>query len=509
MKLAIIHYHLQAGGVTRVVANHLQALDSVLREPLDVLLLHCGNDQGFPDNLALEQVRYQHHALPELAYDSHHHHGPGDVRQALETALQEHGCTPDETVLHVHNHALGKNAAFTACIGDLARVGWRLLLQVHDFAEDFRPTEFMHLRQHFQLRHGSWYPQAEQVHYATLNNRDHNLLADAGVPEERLHLLPNPVLPMPRGDGDAGRAALAAHYGEEALRPEYILYPVRGIARKQVGEFCLYAALAHEERCYGISLAPANPWQRPSYDAWRDLARQCGLPCLFDTGATPGLSFADHLAAADHLLTTAVAEGFGMVFLESCLSGHLIFGRDLPEITVDFRSEGVQFPGLRQRLCIPISWVDRQLWQENLLDAYTRVLTSYQLEAPSRRQLQARCAQLVEDDCIDFASCSRRLQEQIVIMTTSDPARRAELQRLNPDPLQRHSSTNLHLITQNNRRTVMEVYSMQAIGEQLLTCYQRTLGSAVGAVQPLRRAATLLPGFLDLHRFAPVRIDHG
>ena len=37
------------------------------------------------------------------------------------------------------------------------------------------------------------YPQAEHIHYATLNRRDWSILRDAGVPLARLHLLPNPV----------------------------------------------------------------------------------------------------------------------------------------------------------------------------------------------------------------------------------------------------------------------------------------------------------------------------
>jgi len=506
MKIAMLHYHLQPGGVTRVVANHLLALDAVVDETVEVKLLHNGTTTGFPETIQLEHVRFSHHPLPELAYDSHHQCNAKDVYNAIIAVLQQQGCQPHDTVIHIHNHSLGKNAALTACLPELAKAGWRLLLQIHDFAEDFRPAEFTHLRDRHELRHGAWYPQSAHIHYATLNARDHQLLSEAGIPDERLHLLPNPVLPEPPGDAEVGRAALEARFGD-ALREEYVLYPVRGISRKQVGEFCLHAALAEDERCYGMSLAPGNPWQRPSYDCWRDLANQHNLPCLFETGSTNDLRFCDHLAAADHLLTTSVAEGFGMVFLESCLTGHIILGRDLPEITNDFRRDGLQFPGLHRDFRIPISWIGRVDWQNAFLVAFTQTLEAYGQEIPPRSQLLHCLDNLVDDQTIDFATCTRDLQERIVVLAASDPERRDELRRLNHDPVRRHSSTNLHLVKDNNRKAVTTAYSMPAIGERLLHSYHSLLHCEATDVRPLRGAASLLRGFIEPYRFAPIRIN--
>ena len=52
---------------------------------------------------------------------------------------------PDQTLLQLHNHALGKNIGWTSFVPQLAQAGYRTLLQIHDFAEDFRPGNYQAL----------------------------------------------------------------------------------------------------------------------------------------------------------------------------------------------------------------------------------------------------------------------------------------------------------------------------------------------------------------------------
>ncbi|MFW5845521.1 MAG: hypothetical protein ACOCXJ_04775, partial [Planctomycetota bacterium] len=476
-------------------------------DTLPVVLLYDGRREGLPADIAdeLQRIELHHAPDPVFAYDTHHQADPATVERAILQALEQHGCDPAETVVHVHNHALGKNAALTAALARLADRGWRLLLHVHDFTEDFRPKEFDHLRNQAAVSHGGWYPQCPNVHYATLNARDRALLDAAGVASERLHLLPNPVLPDPPGDPAAGRAALQERFGD-GLRPHYRLYPVRGIARKQVGELLLLAALAPPDVCYGMSLAPANPWQRPPYDRWGALARELELPVLFETGATPGLRFSDHMACAEHIVSTSIAEGFGMAFLESCLSGHLIVGRDLPEITADFVAEGLRFPGLYERLLIPVDWVGVDRWRRDLGQAYRAVLEAYRQALPQADRLAEECSDLLVDGLADFATFTTPLQEEVVARCARDPAAAAQLRQINPPPLDRLAENTRAGVIVANRRAVEAGYSMRAIGQRLHACYRSLLAAGTGPVAPLPEPQRLLGGFLALDRFAPVRI---
>lgn len=170
IRVAIMHYHLQPGGVARVIGNHLQALDAVSDEAIEVLVLHGPGTATAPNEewQSFERVRVQRREIAGLDYDSRHQVDDLALRREIESVLADAGFTPDNALLHIHNHALGKNAALTACVGTMADARWPMLLQVHDFCEDFRPSEYVHLRTRCPDT-AWWYPQADQIHYAVLN----------------------------------------------------------------------------------------------------------------------------------------------------------------------------------------------------------------------------------------------------------------------------------------------------------------------------------------------------
>ena len=125
------------------------------------------------------RVRESAHAGAQATEATHVEHdrnaGPArpvqladDLQAAARNAL---GSLPD--LWHVHNHSLGKNLALPGALQALGDAGQRLLLQLHDFAEDGRPLNYRH--------------------YAVLNGRDLKLLGAAGIPPARLHALANPV----------------------------------------------------------------------------------------------------------------------------------------------------------------------------------------------------------------------------------------------------------------------------------------------------------------------------
>lgn len=502
MDLAIVHYHLRPGGVSRVIGNHLRCLDSVLGSQARALILH-GTGNGGLDQAALAQlhgleVRFQE--IPELAYDSHHNADAVAISQAIAQALDAAGM-PADTIIHIHNHSLGKNAAFTQAVGLLADNGHPLLLQIHDFAEDFRPRQYRHLRRQFSNRSG-WYPQAPHIHYAVLNRRDHDILARSGIDETRLHLLPNPVLL----DRDQGRDIAAARTKLRRLAqlPEnatYVLYPVRAIARKNVGEFLLHSLLDERSACHAISLSPQNPEESPLFQRWVALAKACQLPCRFDTGTLPNLGFIEHLDAADDILTCSVAEGFGMAFLESALGGHLVRGRDLPDITADFRAEGIRFPGLYRRLAIPLDYIGHDRWRDSLIELYDEVLASYDQKLPPN--IEARCDRLIDaQDCIDFASLSAPLQADLIEKASHNSRCADQLRSLNPRPTLAHPES----ILDDLHDILKERYGLDAIGQRLRRCYERVRSSPRGDVQGLSDPQALINGFFALERFAPIRV---
>src|SRR5690606_9606678 len=126
------------------------------------------------------------------------------------------------------------------------------------------------------------------------------------------------------------------------------------------GEVLLWSALGKDNAFFAVSLPTLNPAEQTQYRKWKQMASDLQLPFIFELGAQGGLEFRESLGAADRILTTSLAEGFGMVFLEAWLAGRPLVGRDLPEITGDFKEAGLDLQALHPVLQVPAELVDRR-----------------------------------------------------------------------------------------------------------------------------------------------------
>jgi hypothetical protein len=524
MNLAVLHHHLNRGGVTRVIQNHLLALDAVLKpgQVLPVALIYGGRRVDWPEDFPerLRSVRLTLHAVPSLDYDDQRpedHLPPGTVEEQVGAVLDDLGFAPHETVVHVHNHAVGKNVCLPQAASALAERGYAMLLHVHDFVEDFRPANFQRFSQVIapatpaapaSAWHGDLYPQAPHVHYAVLNGRDYRVLEAAGIDPDRLHWLPNPVrepahLP-PREDA---RRRLNEQFAVP-VEDRFVLYPVRCIRRKNVGEALLYGKLAPPGTVVGLTLPPLNPAAIPVYTRWRQLAAEWELPCRFDVGVAGKLSFAESLAAADLILTTSVAEGFGMVFLESWLASRALVGRDLPEITADFKKAGVRLDRLQPQLQVPLEWVDANRVRQTVLDAYRLTLAAYGRAQPL--DLSAGLDGKMKNDLIDFGDLDEPLQEQVIRRVSESDADRRQVLDCNPwiDRAFSSDADQTAELVRHNVELIGRRFSLSASGQQLLDLYGRAVSSPrAGRPKPLEHAARILDQFLDLKRFHLIRTD--
>lgn len=539
MQLAIIHHHLKRGGVTQVILNHLQALTTLASSdrPTRVAILYDGQRTGWPDTLqekasaAPPSVTPRSDAppfdvqlldVPQLGYDTHERSDAPALAATLQQALESADCDPTETVVHAHNHALGKNASLPGALLHLATRGYRLLLQIHDFVEDFRPAGYRHLLR--SLRTGSaaelariLYPQGSGVHYATLNSRDRDVLAHAGVPLERLHLLANPVsefADIPPRDQARSRARDQLRLG---ANQNLVVYPVRGIRRKNVGEMVLHSALCEGATCHAITRAPTNPVEIPSFERWRSLAERLGLPCRFDVCGAGEVSFPDAVAASDAILTTSVAEGFGMVFLESCLMRRPLVGRNLPEITADFLEAGVRFPGLYDTLHAPLDWFERQRLKAELADLQRALYKDYAMPLPE--DAADELVALLAAETIDFAALPGAHQAEVVEQVTRDGGARRQLMQLNHalgDRVRGAASTpdgardvcDADELNQHNAQRVRRGFSPVAVGRRLAGAYRAVLNSEpTRTPEPISAGESILRYFLRADRVHPIRIE--
>jgi hypothetical protein len=198
-----------------------------------------------------------------------------------------------------------------------------------------------------------------------------------------------------------------------------VLYPVRGIRRKNLGELCLLSGLAPEEVTFALSLAPENPAWRTIYEQWVDAVEHFHLPVQMGVvgkiAPAPGLepTYANWLAHSSHLITTSVAEGFGLAFLEPLGMGKPLLGRDLPEITADFKQDEGPLGDLYEDLLIPAEWVDPRRLLDTLREQLREVYRAYGAPLPNGILKESREA-LDLGDYFDFGNLPEAIQLEVL-----------------------------------------------------------------------------------------------
>lgn len=398
MRIAIVHYHLRPGGVTRVIETAARALAAAGLAPV-VLVGEEPPPGAGPPVRVVAGLGYRREAgalsAAELA---------GALRDAAVAAL---GAPPD--IWHFHNHALGKNVLLADVVALLAEAGERLVLQLHDLAEDGRPANYALIANSRCL-----YPVGPGIRYAFVNSRDLARFRQCGLPAENATFLPNAVT--------ASRSEPTGTTG-----PPLVLYPVRGIRRKNLGEMVLLAALAPAGVRFAVTGAPTEPQWRGIHEAWRDFAWEHGLPVEFAVVdrlapvAGAATSFAAWLEQATHLLTTSVAEGFGFAFLDAVALDKPLLGRNLPHLTADHAAQGLRYGSLYDRVLVPAEVISLAALEAALRESLTATYRGYGREVSAAEVARARAA-IVGDGWVDFGNLPETLQRVIVIKLLADPS---------------------------------------------------------------------------------------
>ena len=452
MKIALVHYHLQPGGVTRVIENTIKAWETFGTGPDNYVVLsgraYSGsklNNVRIVDGLDYAEIKEA--PLPIVLKQK--------MEEAARSAL---GQLPD--VWHVHNHSLGKNAGLTGAVAELAKSGASLLLQPHDFAEDGRPQNFSNLNHVRKLL----YPTSGKIHYAALNQRDQVYLEatieDGGGP---VHLLANAIAQQ----DNEGHTPEQKEITE--LPHNLMLYPVRAVRRKNLGEIALLSA-THPEFHFANSLGPTNPSFLPIYQDWIDYGQNHKLNLTYGLGERTKTSFSAMVNHAQSIINVSVAEGFGLGFLEPWTFGKCLCGRNIPEITSDFSKLGVNLNNLYDELWIDSSMVDQQALQNSISFALQSAYRAYQRKLPKEATFQAFKA-INNEFGVRFGSLNEDLQQQTIAQVKSST--------YETDYIRKQAKLEIveNQIIEKNQTAVMKEFSLSAYGSKLLRIYQEVLES--------------------------------
>ena len=343
MKVVILHYHLNPGGVTRIIESQVNSIQSV-NESMPIKVL-CGNNRG---SAHIPGVSTQVNSMLNYWNANSQDEDFEKNVAAIIAIIQEN--LSNDTILHCHNPNLGKNPALTVAIYRLALQGYAVINHCHDFPED-RPANLEILGRFLTQSTGLTlpdilYPRLPRYHYITLNSCDLQRILKTGVPASQIHLLHNPVSFHKQGietEDQELRRKICNALGLDASM-KICTYPVRAIERKNLGEFILLAVLFSKEALFTVTQPPLNPLELPRYNRWKSFCLENNIQVKFESGRT--VNHEELINISDFCITTSIREGFGMVYLEPWLAGTPVIGRDLPCVTDDLIRHGLEFSRL-------------------------------------------------------------------------------------------------------------------------------------------------------------------
>ncbi|MEX2578967.1 MAG: glycosyltransferase family 4 protein [Verrucomicrobiales bacterium] len=459
LKIALVHYHLRRGGVTRVI----EATREALRGKGYKIVVLSGEpplpDAGQKGVKVVQALDYRKTGSLAIA---------GNLTEALkEAALEALGSMPD--VWHFHNPNLAKNVMIPTVVQELAEQGEKIVLQLHDFAEDGRPGNYTSQRSFFDSQASfekTLYPTAKQIHYATINQRDHDFLKAAGIRRRNLHVIPNAIPDLAVKTSPEERP-----FSKDKL---FALYPTRGIRRKNIGELLLLALIYGERVHFATTLKPENPEWQAVHARWEAAVEELDLPVTLGIAEGDEYDFLDLLGWADFVVTTSVAEGFGLAFLEPWIVGKCVLGRDLPEITDDFVEHGLELDTLYRRIDFPVSWLDENELHGEMESMLRRSYLAYNCRLP-RGAVKSTWKAWVKKGRIDFGVLNESLQLRVLRKLKRDPSL---LDEVTIPPLSLSTAKEIR----ERRDIIRSAYSLKKYSDRLEELYWKVDASRVGKV---------------------------
>jgi len=441
MKIAFVHYHLKAGGVTTVLKQQVEAINDACE-----LLILTGEplEKPFPADTVY---------IPGMGYDE------GEPRQTIDPQLvaesiikaifEKFNGTCD--VLHVHNPTLAKNKNFLTLLKTLQRKKINLFLQIHDFAEDGRPS--------------SYFPDeyVPDCHYGVINSRDYGVLLKAGLKKEGTHIIFNMIDPF--------------HFEDKDVKAgNHVLYPIRAIRRKNIGEAILLSRFFKNRETLSITLPPNSEADIKSYNGWKAYVKSNNLDVEFEAGLQQ--NFESLVLSSKFLITTSITEGFGFSFLEPWTAKKLILGRRLAATCRDFERNGIHLDHMYTNLLVPIEWVGKNVFFEKWRSWLSNRCKHFNFAIDEEKIIEA-FKKITQNGMIDFGLLDESFQKQILSRVLSGKTNADRLIRLNPYLQFPGNVSNRSDLIQNNRKAVLRNYNKTIYKQNLMEIYRNVIRTSI------------------------------
>ena len=458
-KIVIFHYHLKRGGVTSVIKEQVQAL----KNDHDLLIITGESPEEFiHDDVSV---------IPELGYSkiTDNKISPEESAARILKTIEKYFGTQCD-ILHLHNPILAKNHNLIKIIKIISGKGVNVFLQIHDFAEDGRPLSYFK----------DEYPV--DVHYGVINSRDYFYLLNSGLTEKGLHLLPNCIRQLDTDD--------TVHKDNNL-----VLYPVRAIRRKNIGEAILLSLFLKENDRIGITLPALNNNDLKSYEEWKHFVKSNFMKVDFDLGIR--YNFNDLIEKSKFFITTSITEGFGFAYLEPWICGRRLFGRKIVDICKDFTMNDINLDDLYEELHVPSEMIDKSYYF-NKLKSELRAAEKYYGISINHDSFLNYFSGKYSSDSIDFGMLSEKMQSEVITKTIRSKSIRRKILEFNPKLKLLSDDIDNHNPVTSNIDAIRRYYSRETYKKRLNEIYDNIYNTKIRQKPDKKR---LLEKFLQPEHF--------
>lgn len=420
-----IHYHLRTGGVTTVIRRYAETF---------VKLTNCNsssfvfcNDEVSSGDDYLKIIHLNECDYKKYTDEADFITNRKKIESALEMCFNEK-LEKGPVVVIAHNLALGKNLALTSAFYNCSKKYLQkdicFFCALHDFAEEGRLNELDAIRnvERFQsdIRKQMYCINAP-IKIIVPNKSLMYLLSNLGFD---VTTVANPVnceqLNVDKCEVDGLRKRILYNAHKQCLpfdeNKQLAYYPVRLIPRKNIYEAILVSCI------FFNSLLITGPSGNSPNDVLRfrkldGFVKKNRLPVMTDviTGCdlqNRKMLIETLMLAADYIVSTSVAEGFGYALFEPWIQHKMLIGR---KITGYIMPEGWDHDSMYSFLPVPVKWID--------INRVRKEYDTYYIQCFGEKKSWSFEKKIVHGNFIDFASLSEYDQMSIIETVLNDRCR--------------------------------------------------------------------------------------
>jgi glycosyltransferase involved in cell wall biosynthesis len=355
LKLIIVHYHLRAGGVRRVIEL---ATPHLCRAAIvNSVVLACGEaldnawNDAFASAAAPASVEFV--IEPAFKYVSELRLSPPRLRTRITATINRllDGSTGQSGIVWAHNLGIARNLLLSRALATACEEhGIPLIAHHHDWWFDNRWLRWPEMRRSglssLTAAARTIFPPTKTIHHAAINRADANILQRHF--NKRAHWLPN-LAERSKSPGAKrireARRWLQERIGGEAA-PIWIL-PCRLLRRKNIAEALLLARWLRPEAWVVTTGGISSKEEQYYAEKLAAAARQHKWPLRLSVLAGDDVhkpSVAELMAASECVMLTSLQEGFGLPYLEAAAANRPLIARALPNVAPDLAQFGFRFP---------------------------------------------------------------------------------------------------------------------------------------------------------------------